>query len=87
MNSQPQLITMVRIELIRAYRERNRLNELAEYWEDSLRTNPKKVLTYIMLGEIYRTQNKPLKAIEMYETAAKLDPDQAQNLLRKKKSE
>ncbi len=78
MNSQPQLSTLVRMELIMAYRQRDRLNELAEYWEEALRKDPGDVPAFSMLGEIYRAQNKPLKAIEVYEAAAKLDPDQAQ---------
>jgi len=72
-NSNPRDISNVQYELIRAFADYNRLDELETYFQNEVDKNPTEPSFYKMLGEIYRRQQDNAKAIEMYEKATTLD--------------
>jgi tetratricopeptide (TPR) repeat protein len=80
MKTEPRLSLVARMELLSAYRRRNRLDELLESLLKELQADSKNASIYTILGEIYRAQGRPVKAIDMYEEAVKLNPKDAQML-------
>ena len=80
MKSEPTMSYMARMELLSAYRQKNRLDELRESLLKELQAGSGNASIYAVLGELYRAQSMPLKAIDMYKEAVKLNPTDAQTL-------
>jgi tetratricopeptide (TPR) repeat protein len=80
MKAEPNLSFMARMELLSAYRQKNRLDELCESLLKELQADSGNPSIYAVFGELYRAQGKPLEAIEMYEKALKLNPNDIQML-------
>ena len=74
MKSEPTMSYMARMELLSAYRQKNRLDELRESLLKELQAGSGNASIYAVLGELYRAQSMPLKAIDMYKEAVKLNP-------------
>ncbi len=80
MKAEPNLSFMARMELLSAFRQKNRLDELCESLLKELQADSGNPSIYAALGELYRAQGKPLKAIDMYQGAVKLNPNDSQML-------
>jgi tetratricopeptide (TPR) repeat protein len=80
MKSEPHMSYMARMELLSAYRQKNRLDELRESLLKELQADSGNASFYAALGEVYRAQGMPLKAINMYKEAVELNPKDAQML-------
>ena len=80
MKTEPNLSFMARMELLSAYRQKNRLDELCKFLLKELQADSGNPSIYAVLGELYRAQGRPLEAIDMYEEAVKLNPNDIQML-------
>jgi tetratricopeptide (TPR) repeat protein len=80
MKAEPNLSFMARMELLSAYRQKNRLDELRQSLLKELQADSGNASIYAVLGELYRVQSMPVKAIDMYEEAVKLNPKDVQML-------
>ena len=73
METNPQDVQMVRYELVNAFSQANRLDELESYFQEAAKKYPTESGIYKMLGEIYRRRSDNTGAIEMYEKVLALN--------------
>lgn len=66
---------MIRYELISGFEQHNKLDQLAESFQEDLKSEPRDIAAYEVLGETYSRSGNSEKALEMYEKAEILDPE------------